>query len=414
MSESDATPGPRRFRLRLSLRLTMAVVLIVAVVLGWVVTRARRQAETVEMVRRLGGQVAYDWEHRANWMGSRLKKPGPSWLTDRVGPDYNHDVTMLLLSLIPGGVDDSWAGRIAELRGLETLNIGASRSFTSVGLSQLSGLEKLGFLDVSGTGIKGGDFRFLKRMTRLTNLGAMAIPTGDDDLANLSGLTKLKWLSLHGNRLTDGGLTHLRPLTGVESLQIHGEVPMQVTSKGLAHLSGMSQLSSLVIDYSKIESLEPIRGLTALTMLGLNDARLDDQGLSPLANFARLRTLTLVGSSQRFGDAGMAYLAGLKSLNTLSLQDTQVGDAGLAHLAGLSKLESLFLGGTRVTDAGLAHLAGLSKLHMLSLGRTAITDAGLAHLVGLPAVRFIGLEGTKVTPAGIAALRSRNPKLQVH
>ena len=66
--------------------------------------------------------------------------------------------------------------------------------------------------------------------------------------------------------------------------------------------------------------------------------------------------------SAELTDAGRAHLAGLKSLQTLSLAGTAVTDAGLAHLAGLSSLSFLDLADTRVTDAGVKHLAGLGAL----------------------------------------------------
>jgi internalin A len=408
-------PEPRPFLLRrllrprMSLRVTMGVVLIVGIGLGWFITRARRQAETVEMVRLLGGKVQYDWES-----GVVPRDAGPKWLTDRVGPDYNHDVTMVDLYPIEKGISDSWAGRLAELHKLQSLRLGRSPFFTSKGLAKLSGLDQMVTLDISLAGIGSGDFASLKQMKRLRILFAIDIPAVDDDLANLSGLTELKGLGLQGDRLTDAGLAHLRRLTKMESFQLASNGPMQITSKGLAHLAGMVNLWQLVLIKSKVESLEPIRGMTSLTNLIIMGACLDDAGLAPLAGFTKLEGLNLSGKDQAFGDAGLAPLAGLKTLKDLFLSDTMVGDAGLAHLVGLSKLESLNLDGTQVTDAGLAQLARLPKLKSLSLGRTAITDAGLIHLARLKACREINLEGSNATPAGIASLRSKNPKLQVH
>ena len=410
MSEPRPSLLRRLSRPRLSLRLTMAAVLIVAVVLGWVITGARRQAETVEMVRRLGGEVQYDWDHRGD---KPFLAPGPRWLTDIVGPDYNHDVTLIDLRSVTGGVDDSWADRLAELHHLESLSLGDSPSFTSAGLARLSGLDRMEALHLSGTGVSGGAFVHLKGMTRLMRFSALGVPTLDADLANFSGLTDLKSLVFQGDRLTDAGLAHLRPLKNLESLQIASDGPMQITSTGLAHLSGMARLWQLVLVSTKVESLEPLRGLTSFKGLGLAGARLDDQSLAPLANFTHLEVLSLMGKEERFGDAGLAYIAGLKSIENLWLTDTKVGDAGLSHLAGMSKLELLNLDGTRVTDAGLAQLANFPKLKTLSLNRTAITDAGLAQLSGLAACQEMSLKETRVSPAGIDALKAKLPTVQI-
>jgi hypothetical protein len=52
---------------------------------------------------------------------------------------------------------------------------------------------------------------------------------------------------------------------------------------------------------------------------------------------------------------------------------TRVADVGLAHLAVLSDLRSLsFLGIPGLTDAGLAHLAGLGQLEALIVFASAL------------------------------------------
>ena len=406
MTEPRDTMVRRWSRPRMSLRLTMAAILVIGVGLGHLITKARRQAETVAMIRGLGGEVLYDWEH---WLGESRKYPGPKWLTDSIGPDYNHDVTSIDLSEPKGGIDDSWADRLAELRQLQVLQPGRSPSITSAGLAKLSGLDRLKVLGLSGTGVVGGDFARLRRMTDLTQFHAVEIPTVDADLENLSGLTNLKGLVFQGDRLTDAGLAHLRPLKKLASLQITSNGPMQITTAGLAQLSSMDKLWQLLLVNSKIESLEPIRGLRSMRVLVLPNARLDDAGLAPIANFAKLEGLNLRGEDQRFGDAGLAHLAGLKSLDRLFLEDAKIGDAGLACVAGLANLELLSLDGTRITDAGLEQLAGLSRLKTLSLRRTAITDAGLARLARFAALAEVKLEGTKATPAGIEAFRAMRP-----
>ena len=68
-------------------------------------------------------------------------------------------------------------------------------------------------------------------------------------------------------------------------------------------------------------------------------------------------------------DAGLVHLKGLTNLSVLGLDGTQVTDAGLVHLKGLTKLSDLWLNGTQVTDAGLVHLKGLTNLSVLGLAR---------------------------------------------
>lgn len=79
-------------------------------------------------------------------------------------------------------------------------------------------------------------------------------------------------------------------------------------------------------------------------------------------------------------DAGLAHLAGMKSLSRLHLENTKITDAGLEHLKGLSSLEYLNLYGTEVTDAGIQKLAGLKNLKKLFVWQTKVTNAGADKL----------------------------------
>ena len=51
-----------RRRLRISLRTTMLVIVVVAIWLSWNVNRAREQHEAVAAVQKYGGWVHYDYE----------------------------------------------------------------------------------------------------------------------------------------------------------------------------------------------------------------------------------------------------------------------------------------------------------------------------------------------------------------
>lgn len=85
-----------------------------------------------------------------------------------------------------------------------------------------------------------------------------------------------------------------------------------------------------------------------------------------------------------FTDDDASYLANLRRLRRLSLQDTKVMDRGLRHIADLVELDTLSLENTRVTDDGLERLRGLQKLRVLQVSSAKVTGKGLRHLAGLP------------------------------
>jgi hypothetical protein len=113
-------------------------------------------------------------------------------------------------------------------------------------------------------------------------------------------------------------------------------------------------------------------------------------------------TSVKIGPSQT--DAILAQVGRLPRLERLDAESVRVTDAGLAHLAGLSELRSLsFMGSPGLTDAGLAHLPGLGRLESLSIeGTTGIEGPGLIHLAGLNRLSFLSIDS--VTDAGVSSL----------
>jgi pSer/pThr/pTyr-binding forkhead associated (FHA) protein len=79
----------------------------------------------------------------------------------------------------------------------------------------------------------------------------------------------------------------------------------------------------------------------------------------------------------------LIHLRGLKSLEKLYLNDTQIGDEGITHLVALKKtLKVLDLtGNEHITNQSFENLRFLEKLDELYLTRTAITMNGLRMFV---------------------------------
>ncbi len=115
----------------------------------------------------------------------------------------------------------------------------------------------------------------------------------------------------------------------------------------------------------------------------------------------------------RFTDAALENVSGLRSLISLNLNGTQLTDAGLERLVGLRSLISLNLNGTQVTNAGLQYLEGLPHLKQLRLANTRITDAGLERLARLTQLRILRLTNSKVTDAGVKKLQHALPNCEI-
>ncbi len=185
--------------------------------------------------------------------------------------------------------------------------------------------------------------------------------------------------------MTDAGLAHLRGLGRLESLDI-SSLQGTVTDAGLVHLRGPAQLRSLDLLNTKIQG----------------------PGLANLAELGRLERLSLPA----VGDADMAHLAGLTSLETVTLGGDRLTDAGLAHLEGLTQLKAFYLSGISsrgITGAGLVHFKGMPHLETLALMASGVDD--LAALRSLTGIKDLNLNGTRrsTTPAWRPSGASEGP-----
>lgn len=125
-------------------------------------------------------------------------------------------------------------------------------------------------------------------------------------------------------------------------------------------------------------------GFSDITLIGL----VTDAGLEHLSGLTNLETLSL--EYTQVTDADLQYLSGLTNLMELYLNHTQVSDVGLQHLSGLNNLHELSLHNTQITDDGLQHLQSLANLERLYLSSTLVTDAGVNQLqLQLPGVEIV-------------------------
>ena len=129
------------------------------------------------------------------------------------------------------------------------------------------------------------------------------------------------------------------------------------------------------------------------------------------------RPASLILSSDRITDRGLAHLAELRELRALEVQSRNTTAAGYKQLRGM-KLSSLILRRNNrtsgdVDDSWMPEIAALTQVRYLSLQGTQITDAGLAHLHHSKELRRLFLADTKVTAKGVEAFKSACPQCVV-
>ncbi len=149
------------------------------------------------------------------------------------------------------------------------------------------------------------------------------------------------------------------------SFVLHGAtVPVKLAAK-----MPEGKLPIQTVDLSGLKvrdaDIEPLKSLTRLEELRLEDSYLTDAGLLHLQAFKALRDLDL-HKSQYITDKGLESLKPLSRLSKLELSYTRISDAGVDSLLAMKQLKVLHLTGTRVTSEGLKKLkAGLTGCEVL-------------------------------------------------
>jgi hypothetical protein len=174
----------RRRWLQFSLRTLLIAVLILSLPLSWFagkMQRARRQARTVQAIRR-EGSVSYEWEahHR--------ERP---WMCRLFGDDLVSPI--IVVCLFDSAATDATLAQIEEFTALRELQI-------CNGTVSDDGLKHLGCL------------------ASLTHLTIVNSPITNQGMTHLAHLTSLEHVNIHETHVTPEGWEHIRHLPNLTSL----------------------------------------------------------------------------------------------------------------------------------------------------------------------------------------------------
>jgi len=298
----------------------------------------------------------------------------------------------LLLLDVTGPVTDDGIRHLAKMPSLRKLGI-KSPLISDRGLEYLGRIKTLESLTLPQDqhGITDAGLIHLGRLPNLRSLGIARIHFSDPamnteyytdrGLQALANCRLLESLSIGSPGITDAGMDHVAKLPHLKKLNLFG--CDNVTDAGLAKLKTLPSLTNLSVSRAQVSlsGLNQLGALKHLTRLDVGNLRRAG-GILDLSDMTHLERLSLGfhhKSADVFGDADLACLANLKTLQWLYIGPRDYTDAGLVHLAGLTNMECLNLSGFGLTDEGLKHLANMKKLNVLSLNGH-FTDEALRTL----------------------------------
>jgi len=205
----------------------------------------------------------------------------------------------------------------------------------------------------------------------------------------------------------------------VQNPLIHQLTIADRVRKDPADLSGLSELEPNDLFRLSVSSamyrrrgadpriFEPIRRLTGLQILSLQNTGITDEGIEHLRSLRSLRGLELTESS--ISNRGLAVLTDLPALEYLDLY-TGVTDSGLRQVAQQPNLRWLRIRTGNIWGPGLAELTNLPRLERLCLwgnSQSLISDRHIKYLEGLTQLRSLTLWGgtcNGLTDASLASI----------
>ena len=181
--------------------------------LAWRFQRSRRQAAAVATIRKLGGNVTYDYDFSRDSTGKLLAGNAaswvPGWLRRICGHDFFHTAQGVIAAYGPP----------------------TSESDAITFWQAVDGMPRLQLIDAHGEWVEPkAAVAALEHQTDLHYLALRSASVGDDDLQFIGDLQQLYGLDLNGSRMTDQGVRFLTALPDLGIADLRGT---RITRRGI-------------------------------------------------------------------------------------------------------------------------------------------------------------------------------------
>jgi Leucine-rich repeat (LRR) protein len=307
---------------------------------------------------------------------------------------------------------------LSRLTRLRSLHLGHTR-VGDTGMKFFRAFKNIEKLYLGATGVSIAGLTNFKDCSNLDMIDLFSATIDDQSLQQFSYWPKLTSVALTKTNVTPAGVRSLRklmPNCRIESdfgtFGPGSDSDRDVARWVLEKAGVMWAWFGNNAQPSEIKGELPTTGSFQIDRIDMPErAAVVDADIERLAGLTKLRTLVL--SSSKVSDAGMAHLGKIGTITDLQLFDTRVGDTGLERIKPLNDLRLLNLARTRVTSDGMVHLSGFTNLENLNLRDTAIADGGLPHLASCKNLRLLHLNKTHVTAAGVKKLSMALPKCTI-
>jgi Leucine-rich repeat (LRR) protein len=341
--------------------------------------------------------------------GNQTGSPAPSAEAEQAGVAGDDEAAISALTALGATLKKNADGRVTEVSFRGTSAVDES-------LVHLTALEHVNSVLLNDTAVTDAGMAHLAKISTLRNIDIRECAISNAGVKQLAGLPDLRALRLSGKNgkatVDDGAMEDVARLTQLKVLAL--DYLNWVSVDGIRKLVALPELEELYLANTLVddEALQVISGFGSLRRLRVSQNQVTSSGLTHLSGMSNLVELDL---SENIGidDDGLAHLANCQQLIKLNLWRVPITDDGVKHLAGLTNLQWLNLDNTHLTDSGLPSLNGMTKLKFLHLGSTMVTNAGLRHLTSLTSLEDLKVTRTGVDQAGAAELKKSLPNTAI-
>jgi hypothetical protein len=327
---------------------------------------------------------------------------------------------MRRVSIICNAMTDAGLAALSSAVQIEELyvNIDNDSPITAVGLSALSRLPRLKYLELEG-GVTDAMLEGLRGCAALETLdfGSESLRVRGEGLTVMRDLPSLKVLDISGcDRFTGAGARHLAGLQ-ITVIASFGEY---LTDAGCREVianwpgSGLSFRWCDHLTDAAFEGLENAQGIRVLDLEGCD--RISRKTLDRVLSLTGLEEL-YVGHHKGVDDDYLTQLGRLPELRVLDVSAVEGTERGLLALLQLPKLRVLAVNGVKGTERGLRALLQLPKLTRLHLRCAGVTPGviqALANCRELKSVELPHFYSDDEVYAAVWALIDARPDLYVY
>ena len=280
-----------------------------------------------------------------------------------------------------------------------------------LGKSYFSQIKTLSFAQTA-VPLSDEDVSLFGRLPHYRNLNLSKTDITSEGLARLTGSSQLESLTLNSSQLDEASAKYLRGrFPRLKQIRVSRSVIMLDSHvASLQHFDDVSQLKLLdkQISNSALQSLTKLKQLTSLTIGG--KTTITSQALKQLKQLTSIEQLVI----HDIKGVNIEDFAGMVKLQDLQFHQCTFSQPDFRVLRRLPVLTRLSVRQTSLTEKHVEQLAEIQQLEAINLQKSPLSIRGLRRITTLPLLRELQLTGIPINDETIEIFRLNKAIRGIH